>query len=1166
MFVSFQQATYTVAEGSSVQVKVTLDADPERTVTIPLTSTDQGGATSDDYSSVPTDVTFDDGETEQTFTLTAAADDVDDDGESVKLGFGATLPTGVNTGSTNETTISITDDDVPSVSVSFEQATYTVAEGSSVQVKVTLDADPERTVIIPIVKTDQGGASSDDYSDVPETVTITSGETEQTFTFTAASDDVDDDDESVRLGFGATLPTGVSAGDPNEATVSITDDDVPSVSVSFEQSTYTVAEGSSVQVKVTLDADPERTVIISLTATGQNGATASDYSDVPTSVTFDDGETEQTFTLTAAADDVDDDGESVKLGFGATLPTGVNTGSTNETTISITDDDVPSVSVSFEQATYTVAEGSSVQVKVTLDADPERTVIIPIVKTDQGGASSDDYSDVPETVTFDDGETEQTLTFEAAADSDNDDGESIKLGFGATLPTGVNTGSTNETTISITDDDVPQVVVSFEQATYTVAEGSSVQVKVTLDADPERTVIIPIVKTDQGGATSDDYSSVPTTVTLTSGETEQTFTFTAAADSDNDDGESIKLGFGSSLPTGVNTGTPSETTVSITDDDPSVFVSFEQSAYTVAEGSSVQVKVTLDADPERTVIIPIVKTDQGGASSDDYSDVPTTVTFTSGETEQTFTFTAASDDVDDDGESIKLGFGATLPTGVSTGTPSETTVSITDDDDPSVFVSFEQATYTVAEGSSVQVKVTLDADPERTVTIPIVKTDQGGATSDDYSDVPETVTFDDGETEQTFTFTAASDDVDDDDESVRLGFGATLPTGVSAGDPNEATVSITDDDVPSVSVSFEQAIYTVAEGSSVQVKMTLDADPERTVTIPIVKTDQGGATSDDYSSVPETVTFDDGETEQSFTFTAAADDVDDDGESVMLTFGATLPTGVSAGDPNEATVSITDDDVPSVSVSFEQATYTVAEGSSVQVKVTLDADPERTVTIPIVKTDQGGATSDDYSDVPETVTFDDGETEQTFTFTAASDDVDDDDESIRLGFGATLPTGVSAGDPNETTVSITDDDVPSVSVSFEQATYTVAEGSSVQVKVTLDADPERTVIIPIVKTDQGGATSDDYSSVPTTVTFTSGETEQTFTFTAASDDVDDDGESIKLGFGATLPTGVSAGDPNEATVSITDDDVPSVSVSFEQSTYTVAEGSSVQVKVTLDAP
>ena len=80
---------------------------------------------------------------------------------------------------------------------------------------------------------------------------------------------------------------------------------------------------------------------------------------------------------------------------------------------------------------------------------------------------------MPETVTFTSGETEQTFTFTAAADSDNDDGESIKLGFGSTLPTGVNTGTPNETTVSITDDDVPSVSVSFEQATYTVAEGDA---------------------------------------------------------------------------------------------------------------------------------------------------------------------------------------------------------------------------------------------------------------------------------------------------------------------------------------------------------------------------------------------------------------------------------------------------------------------------------------------------------------------------------------------------------------------------------------------------------------------------------------------------------------------------------------------------------------------
>ena len=135
------------------------------------------------------------------------------------------------------------------------------------------------------------------------------------------------------------------------------------------------------------------------------------------------------------------------------------------------------------------------------------------------------------------------------------------------------------------------------------------------------------------------------------------------------------------------------------------------------------------------------------------------------------------------------------------------------------------------EGSSVVVKVILSADPERSVTVPISRTNQGGASNGDYSGVGAntSVTFNSGDTEESITFAATDDSVDDDDESVLLGFG-TLPAGVSAGSPATATVNITDDDVPAVTVRYEQSSYTVAEGSSVVVKVILSADPERSVT------------------------------------------------------------------------------------------------------------------------------------------------------------------------------------------------------------------------------------------------------------------------------------------------------------------------------------------------
>ena len=111
-------------------------------------------------------------------------------------------------------------------------------------------------------------------------------------------------------------------------------------------------------------------------------------------------------------------------------------------------------------------------------------------------------------------------------------------------------------------------------------------------------------------------------------------------------------------------------------------------------------------------------------------------------------------------------------------------------------------------------------------------------------------------------------------------------------------------------------------------------------------------------------------------------------------------------------MNITDDDVPAVTVSYEQASYTVGEGSSVVVKVILSAVPERSVTIPISRTNQGGATDGDYSGVAAntSVTFNSGDTEKSITFAATDDSVDDDDESVLLGFG-TLPTGVSLREP-----------------------------------------------------------------------------------------------------------------------------------------------------------
>ena len=1173
--VSFQQNSYNVAEGSGVTVKVKLSAEPEREVIIPITKANQDGASGDDYSGVPANVTFNSGDTEVDISFAAASDNVDDDGESVKLTFGNTLPTGVTKGTPAETIVSITDDDVPSVEVSFQQNSYNVAEGSGVTVKVKLNAEPEREVIIPITKANQDGASGDDYSGVPANVTFNSGDTEVDISFAAASDNVDDDGESVKLTFGNTLPTGVTKGTPAEAIVSITDDDAPSsLTVNFEASTYTVTEGGTEEIVLTLDDDPERKVTIPLSWTNKDGASDSDYSGVPTTVVFNSGENSKSFMFSAASDRIGDPDEKVIIDL-VTLPSGITAGTTGETEVTIENvEPQGSTTVSFGLESYGLSEGLSTTITVVMNPAPGSDAIIQIDTEGRNGATPADYSVVPASVTFGPTDIEQTFTFTANQDTDNDDGESVKLTF-VNLPAGVTVGTPAQTTVSITDDDLPSVEVSFEQNSYTVAEGSGVTVKVKLNAEPERPVDITLVPANQGDTSDADYSLSATSLTFGPADTSKTFTFEAADDAEDDDGETVKLTF-VDLPAGVSVGTPAETTVSITDDDvPSVEVSFEQNSYTVAEGSGVTVKVKLNAEPERTVDITLVPANQGDTSDADYSLSATSLTFNSGDTEKSFTFTATDDSDNDDGETVKLTF-VNLPAGVSVGTPAETTVSITDDDVPSVEVSFQQNSYNVAEGSGVTVKVKLSAEPEREVIIPITKANQDGASGDDYSGVPANVTFNSGDTEVDISFAAASDNVDDDGESVKLTFGNTLPTGVTKGTPAETIVSITDDDVPSVEVSFQQNSYNVAEGSGVTVKVKLNAEPEREVIIPIAKANQDGASGDDYSGVPANVTFNSGDTEVDISFAAASDNVDDDGESVKLTFGNTLPTGVTKGTPAEAIVSITDDDVPAVAVSFELASYTVAESddastvdkreNEVTVKVTLSAEPERTVDITLVPANQGDTSDADYSLSATSLTFGPTNTQKTFTFTANQDSVDDDGESVKLSFGSPLPEGVTVGSPAEAVVTITDDDLPAVAVSFSSPSYTVTEGEGVEVTVTLSGEPEREIIIPIKRTNQGGASDSDYRGVPDSLTFNATETSKSFTVEAVQDNLEDIGESVKLGFGSTLPAGVTAGTNHEATVSIANGIAQnSLAVNFEVSEYTLTEGDTRMVTVTLSA-
>ena len=489
-------------------------------LTVPLTVTHSGGATAADYTVEPLSVTIAAGERDAVFEVDVLPDDEDDDGESVEIGFGE-LPDTIGVGSTPGFTVDLRDDDGPSLwEVWFDATSYSAVEGGvSARVTVGLSAPwkPWRgeTLEVPLVATGEGGAQSGDWSGVPPSVTFATGRTEASFTVTAVNDAEDDDGESVRLEWGE-LPEDLEGRDGlSAATVALLDDDgVPAVAVGFEASSYKAVEGGdAATVRVRLDAAPGRPVTVPLTRE-EIGATSADYAGVPSSVTFGATETEVSFTVTAVDDAEDDDYESVGLGFGA-LPAGVTAGEASTATVALDDDDGGrrALQVYFD-AHYSVLRslhegGAGGLFRVSLKRAPGAPVTVPLAVTHLDGATAADYEGLPSSVTFGPNERYPPVSLKAREDTDDDDGEGLRIEFGV-LPGGmtVNAWGPYATYEIVDNDDAPPGASGASGASDT----SDTE---TPDPDPEEPVLVmPALSVADAEATEAPGASLRFAVTL----------------------------------------------------------------------------------------------------------------------------------------------------------------------------------------------------------------------------------------------------------------------------------------------------------------------------------------------------------------------------------------------------------------------------------------------------------------------------------------------------------------------------------------------------------------------------------------------------------------------------------------------------------------------------
>lgn len=205
-------------------------------------------------------------------------------------------PAGMVLGTRTSTTVTITDNDVPSFR--FGSASYSVTEGTS-------------SVVIPVSRNSTSGAASVSYSTSSGsavagqdftarsgTLTFKAGVANVNVTISITNDTIQELSESFTVNL-ASPSTGYALGSPSTATVFIADNDSPAASqVSFATSSLSVSEsGGTVSIIVNRTGDTTGTATVNYASAKGTARGGSDFVSVAGTLTFAPGEISKTIQV-----------------------------------------------------------------------------------------------------------------------------------------------------------------------------------------------------------------------------------------------------------------------------------------------------------------------------------------------------------------------------------------------------------------------------------------------------------------------------------------------------------------------------------------------------------------------------------------------------------------------------------------------------------------------------------------------------------------------------------------------------------------------------------------------------------------------------------------------------------------------------------------------------
>jgi subtilisin family serine protease/Ca2+-binding RTX toxin-like protein len=414
----------------------------------------------------------------------------------------------------------------------------------------------------------------------------------------------------------------------------------------------------------------------------------------------------------------------------------------------------------------------------------------------------------------------------------------------------------------------------------------------------------------------------------------------------------------------------------------------------------------------------------------------------------------------------------------------------------------------------------------------------------DYTSIPTTATFAIGSTTALVNLNVIDDIlVEQTIETAILTVGT--GTGYTVGTTPSATVNITDNDLPVITVAATDAsaAETIPGATTNPGQYTLTRTGVTTSALTVNVLMSGTATNGtDYTSIPTTATFAIGSTTALVNLNVIDDIlVEQTIETAILTVGT--GTGYTVGTTPSATVNITDNDLPVITVAATDASAaeTIPGATTNPGQYTLTRTGVTTSALTVNVLMSGTATNGtDYTSIPTTATFAIGSTTALVNLNVIDDIlVEQTIETAILTVGT--GTGYTVGTTPSAAVNITDNDVAlpviTVAATDASAAETIPGATTNPGQYTLTRTGPITSALTVNVTKTGTATNGvDYTSIPTTVTFNAGSATALVPLNVIYDTLVEATETAILN--VTAGNGYTVGTSASATVSIADGPLP----------------------------